>query len=42
MQKFGIDSMLEGELLVEFVEEMIEKERSEILDNFLNKVAEEN
>ena len=42
MQKFGIDSMLEGSLLVEFVEEMIEKERSEILDNFLNKVAEEN
>ena len=40
-QKFGLDAMLEGTMLEEFIDELIENERSEILDNFL-KNAEQN
>ena len=34
-QKFGLDSMLKGELLCEFVDEAIDLERSKVLDSFL-------
>ena len=36
-QKFGLDQMPNGELLTEFIEELIELERSETLENFLNQ-----
>ena len=35
-QKFGLDQMLDGSLLQEFIDELIELERSETLDNFLS------
>ena len=36
-QKFGLDQMLSGQLLEEFIDELIELERSETLQNFLKK-----
>ena len=39
-QKFGLDAMLGGTLLSEFIEELIELERSETLESFLKKGAE--
>lgn len=36
-QKFGIDAMLEGTLLEDFIDELIELERSTTLENFLKK-----
>jgi peptide chain release factor 1 len=36
-QKFGIDSMLSGELLGEFIDELIDKDRAEWIDIILKK-----
>lgn len=39
-QKFGLDQMLDGTLLEEFITELIELERSNVLDNFLKKTSQ--
>ena len=36
-QKFGLDAMFDGELLEEFIDELIEDERLAKLDNILQK-----
>lgn len=36
-QKFGLDDMFEGELLKEFIEELIEDERQKTLASFLEE-----
>lgn len=36
-QKFGLDAMFAGDLLNEFTEELIEQEKSELIDIILNK-----
>ncbi len=40
-QRFGLDAMLRGELLCEFVDDMIDQERSQILDTFFVKSKQE-
>jgi protein subunit release factor A len=35
-QKFGLDAMFDGHLLQEFLEELIEKEREDILKSILD------
>lgn len=37
VQKFGLDEMFAGDLLIEFSEELIEHERQETLKKFLDK-----
>ena len=36
-QKFGLDSMLSGQLLMDFTEELLEKEKTDLIDIILNK-----
>lgn len=36
VQKFGLDQMFAGELLAEFIEELIDNERDQALKDFLN------
>ena len=37
VQKFGLDAMFSGDLLQEFIEELIEDERKKTLEQFLLK-----